>query len=170
MPWNPDTLLTQLTSILLDNAGSVRTVGANRFRGELSDALSDNAKGFLAGVQARAFLRMGEVTPYEQNYLLGNSRFLWRVPIDVVVVRHVSLVEKLDDAQRNDLQALAAQDFVVISAAVSYARGGGNLASTDLVSGILKPVRYRPVSIGEGNQIETVSTFEGIVREDLPTS
>lgn len=133
-------ILTRIREVLDDSAGDLRTIAYDRFAGDLPEGLDPSAIQFRAVTSARVEARItGKRVSPASPPALGNLR-IYELDVEVKVIRLVETADQLDDAERDALNALAAEDGDIIAQALGYP---GNLTATeageptDLVSGML---------------------------------
>lgn len=171
-------ILTRVREVLEDSAGTLRTVPAARFLGDLPEGLSEDAESMRAISKPRVEASMVSVKRSPSTPPIIGSLLLYEVEIAVRVVRVVTTLEQLSDDDRVALQALAFEDCDVVRQALEYP---GNLTSTTagtatgLCSGLLRytgskaaPLRRR---VDGGSQpFEVTHTFSGVAQAAAATS
>jgi len=173
-----DAVLTAIRGVLVDNNGNVRTVGANRFRGEMFATSDDAAKNVIVS-KPRVEARIASIEPHPARPLRMGSFTLYNIGVEILTIRDISGAEELIDSRRDDVRALAANDADLIAQAVEYAGASGNLAQTagasptGLVSGVLTYVGsdMGDIVVGAaGSRIESTHKFTGVVNASMATS
>jgi len=142
-----NTALERIREVVEQSAGTFRPVPTGRFSGELPEGLSDESAMAKAASVPRVEASITSIEPSSSSPpALGDVR-IYEVQVTVKVVRVLSPLEQVSDADRDELHALAAQDADVLSQALGFP---GNLArtaagvDTEIVSGLLV---YRSSSV-----------------------
>lgn len=142
-----NTALKRIREVVEQSAGALRPVPTGRFGGELPEGLSDESAMAKAASVPRVETSITSIAPSSSSPpVLGDLR-IYEVQVTVKVVRVLSALEQVSDADRDELHALAAQDADVLSQALGFP---GNLArtaggvETEIVSGLLV---YRSSSV-----------------------
>jgi surface protein len=163
-----NTALKRIREVVEQSAGALRAVPVGRFLGDLPQGLDDESAMARAVSTPRVESSITSVTPSSSSPpVLGDLR-IYEVQVSVKVLRVVTPLEQVSDADRDELQALAAQDADVLSQALGFP---GNLArtagggDTEIVSGLLV---YRSTSVLVGKRtddgaqtITTTHVFRG---------
>lgn len=163
-----NTALKRIREVVEQSAGALRAVPVGRFLGDLPQGLDDESAMARAISTPRVESSITSVTPSSSSPpVLGDLR-IYEVQVSVKVLRVVTPLEQVSDADRDELQALAAQDADVLSQALGFP---GNLArtadgvETEIVSGLLV---YRSSSVLVGKRtddgaqtITTTHVFRG---------
>lgn len=170
-------ILTRVREVLEDSAGTLRTVPAARFLGDLPEGLSEDAEALRAISKPRVEAAFTAMKRSAASSPVIGSLLLYDVEIAVRIVRVVTTLEQLSDDDRVALQALALEDCDVVRQALEFP---GNLTSTTggtatgLCSGLLRYGASKVVvkrAVNDGAQpIETVHTFTGVVQASAATS
>lgn len=139
--------LKRIREVVEQSAGTLRPVPAGRFGGELPEGLNDESAMAKAASVPRVESSITSIEPSSSSPpVLGDLR-IYEVQVTVKVVRVLSALEQVSDADRDELHALAAQDADVLSQALGFP---GNLSrtaagvETEIVSGLLV---YRSSSV-----------------------
>ena len=137
---NADAILTAIRDVIEDGAGSRRTIDSARFDGNFYASLARDEQSRRALVTTRAETDIVSVELSEHTPKQPCNVYLYRVGVEVSVVRHLNNSHRLIDATRDDTKALSAMDADVLRQALSYpgnltTDSGGN--ATGLVSGRL---------------------------------
>lgn len=172
-----NSLMVRLREVLEDGYGSLRTVAADTYGGNLPDALTsmgDSVRS-LGQPQVECLITGIERSP-SSPMLLGNAA-LYKVDVRVRVVRRLSADLSVAEAARDAVKAAAATDADVIAQVLSKP---GNLtateaaAATGLVSGMLS---YRSSSLTVTSVVEDGSSviesnhlFQGTIQSAPPVS
>ena len=163
-----NTALKRIREVVEQSAGALRAVPVGRFLGDLPQGLDDESAMARAISTPRVESSITSVTPSSSSPpVLGDLR-IYEVQVSVKVLRVVTPLEQVSDADRDELQALAAQDADVLSQALGFP---GNLTQTadgtltEIVSGLLV---YRSSSVLVGKRtddgaqtITTTHVFRG---------
>lgn len=164
-------LITRIREVLEDSAGTLRTVPAGRFDGNLPTGLSDTTEMRRAFEKPRIAATITGLSRHPASPPINGSLMLYSVAVEVRIVRTVTRLEQLSDADADTLRALATEDADIVRQALEYP---GNLtqttagAATNIASGLLyysgSVIRVQR-AIDEGSQLlETVHTFTGVAK------
>lgn len=118
-------ILTRLRQVIEQSAGTLREVPSARFAGDLPDGLSDNALGQRAITKPRVEASIAGMRPSHASPPDSGSLHILDVDFEVRVVRLLSPLEHVSDADRDALRALAYEDADVLRQALRF---GGNLS------------------------------------------
>lgn len=165
-------IVTRIREVMTTTAGIVKPIPADRFLGELPPGISDAEASRRAMSTARYDVRVAGLTVHENSPPSLHSLVLYRIMIEILVVRHVNAQHTIIDASRDTVEALMAQDSDIISQPMCQlnnllATNAG--AVTGLVSGCLKyegSEVTRPVASDEAGLLEAVHRFTGVVAVD----
>jgi len=132
--------LKRIRQVVEDSVGVLRTVPVSRFGGEVPEGLDPESMMARAIDRPRVEAMITSITPSDASPpVLGHLR-LYDVEVRVKVVRVVTPLEQVSDADRDALMSLASEDADVLSQALGFP---GNLTATttgtatDIVSGLL---------------------------------
>lgn len=172
-----DKLLVRLREVLEAGAGSLRTITAGTFGGNLPASFSADAEAVRAiGVPQVEAEISEQVRHPSQPPILSNVAFQL-ITITVRVVRRLGAVEQLDGAARDVVKAAAAADSDVIRQALEWPaqmRTTDAGEATGLVSGLLTWVKSATAfatTTDDGTAIvRTEHTFTGSLRSAPATS
>lgn len=161
-------LVTRLREVLESSAGTLRTVPASRFDGELPEGLSDDEqmRRGLTAPRIRAEVRVMGRSKYSPP--INSNLIIYDIGVTVVSLRTITRDEQVDESSNDVLMSAALTDMDVIRQALEYP---GNLTSTsaavatDLVSGMLEHVSSEMgavLKIDDGAQkLESKHSFKG---------
>jgi len=171
-----DAILTAVREVLEDATGTLRTIGAAVYQGNLNASLSDEEMTLRALNKPLVESRIGAISRNDASPNIFGSLSLLDIEVVVRVVRHLDQAHELDDDIRDDVKALSAADGDVIMQALTFP---GNLtqtsgsAATGLVSGMLSYEGSDPPDTQQeatGSIITTEHNFSGVVQVTLAVS
>jgi hypothetical protein len=160
--------IKRIREVIEDSAGTLRTVPASRFGGEVPTGLDDESVLAKAADKPRVETVITSIKPSTATPpVIGNVR-LYDVVFKTKITRLVTPLEQVSDDDRDALIASVAVDADVLGQALGYP---GNLTTTtagtatDIVSGLLvaqsADIAIRR-QVNEGGQpIETTLTLLG---------
>ena len=161
-------LITRLREVLEDSRGTLRTVPAARFDGDLPEGLSDDEqmRRGLTAPRIRAEIRvMGRS---KSSPPINGNLIIYDIAVTVASLRTITRDEQLDETSNDVLMAAALTDMDVIRQALEYP---GNLTqtqaavATDLVSGMLEHVSSEMGAVlaidGGAQKLESKHSFKG---------
>lgn len=165
-------ILTRVREVMTTTAGIVKPIPANRFFGELQEGISDEEASRRAVPYARYDARVRNLGPHPNSPPSLHSLVLYKIEVEIVVVRHYDAQHAVIDATRDTTVALMAQDADVISQPLTFlnnllATNDGDM--TGLVSGCLKyegSEVTRSDSSNNAGVLEAVHRFSGVVTVD----
>lgn len=171
-------ILTRVREVIEDSAGTLRTVPAARFLGDLPEGLSEDAEAMRAISKPRVETSMVSVKRSPSSPPVIGSLLIYEIELAVRVIRVVTTLEQLSDDDRVALQALAFEDCDVIRQALEYP---GNLTATTggtatgLCSGLLRHVSSRAAPMrrrvdGGAQPLDVTHTFVGVATAAAATS
>ena len=133
-------MLRRIREVVEDSAGTLRQVPSARFLGEMPEGLDPESAMAKAIDRPRIEAMITSITPSDSTPPTLSNLRLYDVEVKVKIVRVVTPLEQVSDADRDALMGLAAQDADVVAQALGFP---GNLTtttagtSTDIVSGLL---------------------------------
>lgn len=132
-------ILTRIREVVTAAAGAARTIPAARFDGDLPDGLDPVEDMRRAMTVPRAEATTTDIRRHPASPPVTGNVLLYDVGVSVRVVRTVTRLEQLSDADRDAIRALAAQDADAVRQALEYphnldATTAGT--STGIVSGM----------------------------------
>lgn len=161
---------TRVREVIEDSAGTLRTVPALRFLGELPTGLAVTEELRRSLEAPRVNVSIKRAAPHPQTPLSLGNVSLASYDFVVRVVRMIATLEQISDADSDALDALSMTDSDVLQQALGFP---GNLTTTtagtatDIVSGMLRWTSsdWRiERAIDEGAQkLETTHSFVGVV-------
>jgi hypothetical protein len=160
--------IKRIREVIEDSAGTLRTVPASRFGGEVPTGLDDESVLAKAADKPRVETTIADMKASNATPPVMGNVALWDVVFSTKVTRIVTPLEQVSDDDRDTLMASVATDVDVIRQALGFP---GNLTTTtagtatDIVSGllVLQSARIqvrRPINEG-GQPIETTLTLLG---------
>ena len=162
-----DAILAAIRGLLESATGTLRTIPSTRFYGQLPRDLDPSEESIRAAARPLVEAELGEERPHPASPNVFGNLLLRELEVIVRVVRHLDPSHKLgDDARRDDVKALAANDADVIAQALTYPNNFSS-ATTGLVSGLLQYQRTDRPEIHqetEGARIVTQHRFTGVVQ------
>lgn len=170
-------ILKRIREVIEDSAGSLRTVPAGRFAGDLPEGLSDDAALVRAASKPRVEARVAGYAPSESSPPLGGNLRIYDVDFEIKLIRIVTPLEQLSDDARDALHGLQLEDAEIVEQALSYPhnlQATSTGTATDLASGLLmhqatKFAVRKPIDEG-AQPLETIMTFLGRVLSRPATS
>lgn len=165
-----DAIITRVREVLQDGAGSIRTISSARFDGGFYQGMSPEEQSLRALATPRVEPSVFVTGRNPDSPPINGTLLFYDVTVTVAVVRHLSPTHKLDDAKRDDIKALAANDSDIVAQALCWP---GNLTATSggtptgLIGGYLRfeGSDEPEVSLGdEAGRITSIHRFNGIVR------
>lgn len=167
-----DAILTRIRAVLETAAGSLRTIGSTAYDGGLYDGQDPNESSRRAAFRPVTEASITTVERHEASPPWKSSLALYKLGIEVRVVRHVDHTHKSSNALRDDAKALAANDADVLAQALCYL-GNITSATTGVVSGQLQYMGSDvEVSLDddEAPRIQGTHRFEAVASVTLATS
>lgn len=138
---NGDAIVGAIRGVIRGELGSVRTVPASAFGEDVHAGVEDGAKWIRAKVKKRFDVQL---SPPERTRDLGPptaNRAVLAIVVIVTLTYAVDHTEDLIDARRYEVRALAAEDALVVTQALSWPGNlavDGAAAATGLVSAMLR--------------------------------
>lgn len=163
-----DAAHVRFRELLEQSAGSLRTVPADRFTGDLPSGLTegeDAKRGALASVPCEA--RISHQAPHRQRTPANSDRRLLRITVEVRAVRTMAWAAQMIDAVRSEAEALALEDGDLIAQVFELPQNVRTTeagASTGIIS--LMHEGSTPLVVGttgEAQRIDTVHRFTGMM-------
>lgn len=161
-------IATRIREVLLQAAGTARTISTSRFDGDLPDGLDQAEDARRAVTGARIEATIGDFRRSPASPPITGDLIIYDFGVTVRVVRLIERAAQLTDSERDAVHALAAEDVDVIRQALEYP---GNLTetaaatSTGIVSGLLRWESSKPATVGRVNDgaqtLTTVHQFRG---------
>lgn len=169
---NTTAIQTRLREVLDGGAGTLRTIDSGRFDGTGHySGQSIEAQGIRSLVKPLIEAEIVSVGRHPDSPPAMHSDALREVEVEIRVIRHAELTDKLTASTRDALKGLAAQDADVVAQALTFP---GNLTSTaagtatGLLTGLMMYTGRSTINLelGSESSARVVSThkFRGIVR------
>lgn len=168
---NSAAILTAIREVLLDEHGELRKISSTRYLGDLPEGLDESEAMRRALVRPRLQISVGSLSRHPQSPPITGNVMFYSARVQVRIVRTITRLEQLSDADADALRALCVEDMDVVRQALEYPHNLDTTiagAETGLVSGLLSYVDSS-VSVGraidDGAQpITTLHNFTAAVR------
>ncbi len=113
-------ILTAIREVLEDNAGSLRQIPVDRFRGNLPTGLSEQTEMRRALVKPRIAASIQSIERHPQSPPITGNIILYSIGVEVRVVRTIVRLQQLSDEANDTLAALAVEDADYVRQALEY--------------------------------------------------
>lgn len=170
-------LLTRLREVLEDGYGSLRTIAAATYGGNLPEDFTGQGDSVRSLGQPQVECLITKITRSPSSPILKSNVALYELDVRVRIVRRMSADLAVSETARDAVKAAASTDADVITQALSWP---GNLtttqagASTGVVSGMLSHRESSTTVSGvveDGASIvETLHLFTGTIQSAPPVS
>ena len=172
-----DALLDRLSEVIGQSKGTLRTVPALRFDGNLPPGLSNAAERRRSMETPRYFSSVTALDRSPSSSPVMGNLLLYKITVEVRVVRLVPRLNQLDEGVHRAGQSQAVIDGDVLRQAIEFPN---NLLTTEagvatgLASGLLTYTGSRSRFVGAVNDgaqtLETLHTFWGTIRATPPVA
>lgn len=159
-------IVTRIREVLEDGRGTLRTITASTYEGQIYGPAAGDNESLIASVKPRVEASITSVERHEASPPEMGNQAIYRLAIEVRLIRHLDDLHKVKDSVRDTAKAAAMTDADKVRQALGYP---GNLTQTEaavttgLVSGCLVyEASSARVVLGPGEtggRIETIHRF-----------
>lgn len=156
-----DEILERVRELLESELGSVRKIAAARFQGGLAEGLPRETQTRLGVLSQKPIeASIVDVMPHPQRLVITGDVQLERFVLEVKVVRALEIATQVNDALRDDVKALAAEDASAITQLLEWppnlaTTAGGE--TTDCIGLVHERSSPRYVANGQGAAVALVT-------------